>query len=48
MIVCLFEFEQLFQQLLHIFRLLGTPIEQQWPQNLSLAAPSLASDSSFS
>ncbi|KAH0864971.1 hypothetical protein HID58_082182 [Brassica napus] len=26
----------------------GTPIEQQWPQNLSLAAPSLASDSSFS
>ncbi|KAF2620262.1 hypothetical protein F2Q68_00041501 [Brassica cretica] len=25
----------------------GTPIEQQWPQNLALAVPSLASNSSF-
>ncbi|CAN7061029.1 unnamed protein product, partial [Brassica oleracea var. botrytis] len=43
MIVCLFEFEQLGWSggsslpFFFFVRLLGTPIEQQWPQNLALA-----------
>ncbi|GFP86352.1 cell division control protein 2 homolog c [Phtheirospermum japonicum] len=44
----LFPGDSEFQQLLHIFRLLGTPTEKNWPhwepQNLAHAVPSLGPD----